>query len=231
MSEMFLQMFNIRSMGIPGLSLEKALLSMILAFILGQFTGWVYIYTHSGLSYSRSFVQSIILLTMIVSMAMLVIGNNVIVAFGLIGALAVIRFRNILKDTRDTAFIFFSLIVGIAAGTFRYKLAVVGTALFTIILIYLHWTSFGGRHLMDGFLQFRLKSDSGNLLGIQALLKKHCRGVRLMSQRLQQTGIQEIAYNLSIKDPASSAEMITTLQETQGVSDVNFIIHEEHVEV
>lgn len=231
MSETFAQLFSIRSMGVPGLSLERALLSMILAFVLGQFTGWIYIYTHSGLSYSRSFVQSIILLTMIVSMAMLVIGNNVIVAFGLIGALAVIRFRNILKDTRDTSFIFFSLIVGIACGTFRYKLAILGTVIFAIVLFYLHLTSFGGRHLMDGFLQFHITSQSGNLPAIQTLLKKYCREVRLMSQRLQQAGIQEIAYNLSIKDPSCAAEMIATLQETQGVSEVNFIIHEEHVEV
>lgn len=228
---MFTEIFSSRSMGVPGLSLERVALSMILAFILGQFTGWVYIYTHSGLSYSRNFVQSIILLTVIVSMAMLVIGNNVIVAFGLIGALAVIRFRNILKDTRDTAFIFFALITGIACGTFRYKLAILGTILFTVILLYLHLTSFGGRHLMDGFLQFHLKSRNGDLLAIQTLLKKYCRNVKLMSQRLQQEGMHEIAYNLSIKDPSSAEEMIDTLQKTQGVSEVNFIIHEEHVEV
>jgi uncharacterized membrane protein YhiD involved in acid resistance len=168
---------------------------------------------------------------MIVSMAMLVIGNNMIVAFGLIGAMTVIRFRNILKDTRDTAFIFFVLIMGIAAGTFRYKIAILGTALFTIVLFYLHLTSFGGRHLMDGFLQFHITSQSGNLLSIQTILRKYCRNVRLMSQRLHQAGIQEVAYNLSIKDPSSAAEMIAALQETQGVSEVNFIIHEEHVEV
>ncbi|MBN1902963.1 DUF4956 domain-containing protein [Candidatus Sumerlaeota bacterium] len=231
MSETFSQLFSFRSLGVPGLTLEKALLSMIFAFIIGQFTGWIYIYTHSGLSYSRSFVQSIILLTTIVALAMLVIGNNVIVAFGLIGALAVIRFRNILKDTRDTSFIFFALIAGIACGTYRYKLAILGTVIFTVILLYLHLTSFGGRRLMDGFLQFHIKSSNGDLLSIQTFLGKYCRNVKLMSQRIYQEGIQEVAYNLSIKDPALAAEMIAALQETQGVSDVNFIIHEEHVEV
>jgi len=229
--ESLIQWTGLGNMGIPGLSLHQALLSFLVAFVLGQLTAWVYILTHSGLSYSRAFVQSIVLLTMIVCLAMLVIGNNVIVAFGLIGALAVIRFRNILKDTRDTAFIFFALIVGMATGTGRYKLAVVGTVLFLLILLYLDFTSFGSRHLRDGFIRFRISSEAGGLSTVQTVLRRYCRNLRLVSQRLTDTGAGEVAYSLIIRDPARADEMVSSLQKSKGVSDVTFILHEEQVEV
>jgi hypothetical protein len=93
---------------------QTVLLSLLLAFVLGQVLAWVYYMTHSGLSYSRSYVQSLILITVVVSMVMTVIGNNIITAFGLMGALAIVRFRNVIKDTRDIAFIFCALVVGMA---------------------------------------------------------------------------------------------------------------------
>ena len=112
---------------LASLAFDEAVIGLIMAFVLGQVAAWLYVYTHVGLSYSRAFVQSIIILTVVLCMGMMVIGNNIAIAFGLIGALAVIRFRNILKDTRDTAFIFFTLIVGLATGTGRYRLAILGT--------------------------------------------------------------------------------------------------------
>src|SRR4030042_1814867 len=106
---------------------QAVLLSLLLAFVLGQVIAWVYYITHSGLSYSRSYVQSLILIAVVVSMVMAVIGNNIITAFGLMGALAIIRFRNVLQDTRDIAFIFCALVVGMAAGSQRYLTAILGT--------------------------------------------------------------------------------------------------------
>jgi len=85
---------------------ENVLLSLLLAFVLGQVIAWVYYFTHTGLSYSRTYVQSLVLVTIVVAMVMAVIGDNIIRAFGLMGALAIIRFRNVVKDTRDIVFIF-----------------------------------------------------------------------------------------------------------------------------
>ena len=132
---------------------QSVLLSLLLAFILGQVLAWVYYATHSGLSYARSFVQSLILITVVVAMVMTVIGNNIITAVGLMGALAIIRFRNIIKDTRDIAFIFCSLVVGMAAGSHRYATAIVGTVLLSLIAIYLYVTGFGTQQPHNGFLR------------------------------------------------------------------------------
>ncbi|MGE5295234.1 MAG: DUF4956 domain-containing protein, partial [Solirubrobacterales bacterium] len=116
---------------------QAILLSLLLAFVLGQVIAWVYYVTHSGLSYSRSYVQSLILITVVIAMVMSVIGNNIITAVGLMGALAIVRFRNVLKDTRDIVFVFASLVIGMACGSHRYLTAILGTTILSLIAIYL----------------------------------------------------------------------------------------------
>lgn len=212
-------------------SVQEALFGLVLAFVLGQAAAWIYIYTHAGLSYSRAFVQSIVILTVVLSLGMMVIGHNIAIAFGLIGALAVIRFRNILKDTRDTAFIFFTLIVGLATGTGRYALAILGTAAFTLIVLYLHWTQFGSRDLSDAFLRFRLQPEVSPNASIQRLLTQHCRRSTLVSQRFPEQGDGEVAYRLVMRNPRRAPEMVEALKGMDGVSNVSFVLHEEQSEV
>ncbi|MFP4380089.1 MAG: DUF4956 domain-containing protein [Candidatus Sumerlaeia bacterium] len=217
--------------GVGRFDLYYALISLGLAFVLGQASAWMYIYTHQGLSYSRAFVQSIVLLTIIVTLAMMVIGSNIVIAFGLIGALSVIRFRNILKDTRDTAFVFFALIVGMAAGTRNYGLAVMGTIVFSMLLLYLHWTGFGSRNTGDGFLRFHLDAGSIPMQNIQSLLRRYCKSTQLMSQRFMESGAGEIAYRLNMRDPMKGDRMVEELRTLEGVSNITFVLHEEQAEV
>ncbi|HPS01284.1 MAG TPA: DUF4956 domain-containing protein [Candidatus Sumerlaeota bacterium] len=201
------------------------------AFIQGQLVAWVYIYTHQGLSYSRAFVQSLVLLTMCVSLSMMVIGNNLAVAFGLIGALSVIRFRNVLKDTRDTAFIFISLTLGMATGTRIYTISIMGMFAIILVLLYLHWTSFGSRHTSDGFLRFTINKGEQTMSTVHALLNRYCRQAQLMSQRFQDNGFGEIAYRLVLRDPSRSDELVEQLESLSGVSKITFVLHEEQAEV
>lgn len=205
------------------------LLGFLLAFIQGQLVAWIYIHTHSGLSYSRAFAQSIVLITMIVCMAMLVIANNIAVAVGLIGALAVIRFRNILKDTRDTSFIFLALILGMACGTGNFLYSLVGSATICLTLLYLHWTSFGSKHMSDGFIRFEVTYGMPGALG--EILRRYCHGARMASQRLGDDGRGEVSYRLVLRDPSRAGEMVRELRELNGVANVSFILQEEQGEV
>lgn len=213
------------------LGIEEAALGLLLAFVLGQLVAGVYVYTHSGLSYSRAFVQSLVLLPLIIALGMMVIGNNIVIAFGLIGALAVIRFRNILKDTRDTVFVFWALVAGMGCGTQSYGLAVGGTVLFCAVTMYLHWTSFGSRHSCDGFMRFRLEDGEGRLGALQEILGRYCRSAQLMSQRFHEAGGTELAYRFTMRDPVHAERLVTELQGAQGVSNVTFVLHEEQSEV
>lgn len=228
----FVDLFLMGGAGAPAIQDPvQAVVSFLFAFVMAQVIAWLYMWTHNGLSYSRAFVQSIVLITLIVCMAMMVIGNNLIVAVGLIGALAVIRFRNILKDTRDTSFIFFALILGMACGTGHYLQGMIGTVFFSSILIYLHWTSFGSRHVSDGFLRFSVDADASVQEAIRPLIMAHCRTARLVSQRIGEAGVGEVAYRLILRNPLRSAELVDELKRRDGISDVHFVLQEEQSEV
>ena len=85
--------------------LEGMALGLMLAFLCGHVIAWVYMACHGGLSYSRSFVNALIVLCLIVSVVMMVMANNILVAFGLMAVFAIVRFRNVLRDTLDATYI------------------------------------------------------------------------------------------------------------------------------
>ncbi len=211
---------------------ESVLLSLLLSFVLGQVLAWVYYGTHNGLSYSRSFVQSLILMTVVVSLVMAVIGNSIITAFGLIGALALVRFRNVLKDTRDTAFIFCSLVIGMAAGSQRYAIAVIGTAVLCTIIVYLHLIGFGSHRPQNAFLRFNLSASKANEQAVTTVLKRFCNSFALISVEDNSFGpAPEHAYQLMVRDRNRNENMLWELEAIPGVSNVNLTMQEEMLEV
>lgn len=213
------------------ITLEDVLLSLLLAFVLSQAAAWVYIYTHQGLSYSRNFVQSIITLSVILAIGLMVIGTNIAIAFGLVGALSVIRFRNILKDTRDTAFMFYALINSMACGTRHYGIAIIGTVTFCALTLYLHWSQFGRRRVGDAFLRFHWDLDKLQRDAWQPMLHRHCRITQLVSQRVHAEGNGEVAYRLLMRDPIQAEALVRDLRELVGIYDVTFVLQEEEAEI
>lgn len=209
------------------------ILSLLLAFVLGQVIAWVYYATHSGLSYSRSFVQALILITVVLSMVMTIIGNNIITAVGLMGALAIIRFRNIIKDTRDIAFIFCTLVVGMATGSQRYMTAIVGTVILCLIAIYLYLTGFGTHQPHNGFLRFSVTGHIGPRHPIPAILKRFCGSFTLVSAQDSGFGTAEVeyAYQLMIRNAARNAEMLAAIKGVQGVENISLTMQEQLLEV
>ena len=212
---------------------EAVLLSLLLAFVLGQVLAWVYYFTHSGLSYSRSFVQSLILITVVVAMVMAVIGTSIITAVGLMGALAIIRFRNIIKDTRDIAFIFCSLVVGMAAGSQRYAVAIVGTVILSLIAIYLYLAGFGRHEPHNGFLRFSFRGHIGPEHPISTVLKRFCSNFSLISAQDSGFGgsFVEYAYQLMIRNVAKNEQLLSELEKVEGVENISLTMQERLLEV
>jgi uncharacterized membrane protein YhiD involved in acid resistance len=212
---------------------QAVLLSLLLAFVLGQVLAWVYYFSHSGLSYSKSFVQSLILITVVVAMVMAVIGTSIITAVGLMGALAIIRFRNIIKDTRDIAFIFCALVVGMAAGSQRYAVAIVGTVILSLIALYLHLTGFGTHQPHNGFLRFTFRGHIGPDSPISAILKRFCGTFTLISAQDSGFGTSEIeyAYQLIIRNAAKNELMLSELEKVEGIENISLTMQERLLEV
>jgi len=211
---------------------QTVLLSLLLAFVLGQVLAWVYYVTHSGLSYSRSYVQSLILLTVVISLVMTVIGNNIITAFGLMGALAIVRFRNVIKDTRDISFIFCALVVGMATGSHRYLTAILGTGILSVIILYLFWTDFGSHEPHNGFLRFSLRGPLGSGHPVPGILNRFCGSFTLIS--MQDSGFggpAEYAYQLLIRNVAQNEEFVAALEKVEGIENISLTVQERLLEV
>lgn len=211
---------------------QTVLLSLLLAFVLGQVLAWVYYVTHCGLSYSRSYVQSLILLTVVVSLVMTVIGNNIITAFGLMGALAIVRFRNVIKDTRDISFIFCALVVGMAAGSHRYLTAILGTIFLSLIILYLFFTDFGSHEPHNGFLRFSLRGPLGPDHPVPGLLRRFCGSFTLIS--VQDSGFggpTEYAYQILIRNTAKNEQFVSELEKVDGIENISLTLQEKLLEV
>ena len=211
----------------------SVLLSLFLAFVLGQVLAWVYYFTHSGLSYSRTFVQSLILITVVVAIIMAVIGNNIITAFGLMGALAIIRFRNVVKDTRDIVFIFCALVVGMASGSQRYAIAIVGTIVLSLITLYLYLTGFGTHQPHNGFLRFSLPGHIGPKHPLPAILKRFCSNFMLISAQGHGVGSVpvEYAYQLMVRNARKNEQLLSELGKVEGIENVSLTMQEQLLEV
>ncbi len=211
---------------------QSVVLSLLVAFVLGQLLAWVYYATHTGLSYSRSFVQSLILIAVVVSLVMAVIGNSIVTAFGLLGALALVRFRNVIKDTRDVVFIFCSLVIGMAAGAQRHAIALVGTLALCAIAVYLHLTTFGSQTSHNAFLRFSLAKPLGPDDSLASALRGFCDSYALVSaQDNGPAGASEYAYQLVIRDSSRNEAMLSALEALPGVADISLTMQEDLLEV
>ena len=119
------------------LSWEQIAANIIVSGILGFLIFISYMISHRGTIYSKKFNVSLVVLTVLTSMVMTVIGNNVALSLGMVGALSIVRFRTAIKDSRDTVYIFWTIIVGICCGVGDFIVAGIGSGFVFIILLIL----------------------------------------------------------------------------------------------
>lgn len=208
------------------------LLSLFLAFLGGHVIAWVYMVTHTGLSYSRSFVNSLMILPTLVALVMMVLSNSLVVAFGMMAVFAMVRFRNILRDTLDTAYILSSIVIGMAAGTQKYSTAVIGLLLLVGIMFYMWYTAFGTRHRYDVIVNLHWSRPNSDLNLVQRLLARHSLKSHLASQRSSgENQGTDLSYRLLLRDPSRVDELISELRGLEGVARVTGMKTEEQSEV
>jgi hypothetical protein len=207
-------------------------LSLLLSFLIGQLIAWVYMATHDGLSYSRAFVVSLVILPVAVALVMMVLANSLVTAFGLMAVFAVVRFRNILRDTLDTAYVLSTIVVGMACGTQKFTTAVLGGAVLIAIFLYAWLTAFGRRHHYDFILNLHWTRPAAELTALRDLLERHSRKARCAQQRLAPTGVgADLSYHLLLRDPDRADELLLELNALPGATDVNGVRADSESEV
>ncbi len=119
------------------LQIGTVALHISMAAVLGFLIFVSYYITHRGTIYSKKFNASLVVLTVLTGTVMTVIGNNIALSLGMVGALSIVRFRTAIKDSRDTVYIFWTVIVGICCGVGDYMVALIGSAITFIVLLIL----------------------------------------------------------------------------------------------
>ncbi len=218
--------------GIAPTSFQTVLLAMLLAFLMGQLIAWVYMFTHSGVSYSRSFVMSLILMPVIVALVLMVLSNNLVTAFGLMAVFAIVRFRNILRDTLDTSYVLAVIVLGMACGTQKFSTAIVGTGVVVTLMLYLWFTSFGSRHRYDLILNLHWSRAVSDLPALERLLERHSFKAQCANRHFDSEAVgTDVSYRLVLRDPSRVPELLRELAMLPGVDQVSSMKAEDESEV
>lgn len=212
--------------------LTTLLLALMLAFLCGQVIAWVYMFTHNGLSYSRSFVNALIIIPITVSMVMMVLDNNIVTAFSLLAVFAIVRFRNILRDTLDTVYVLAVIVVGLATGTQKFTTAITGVGVMTLVFLYLWFTSFGARQRFDLILNFTLSAVSNSVADVEALLDRHSlQRIQASYRTMEKETDIFMSYRLRLRDPDRTDLLLREVKALSGISGVSAMKTEDESEV
>jgi len=175
---------------IAGRSWVRPFTSLLGAFVFGQVLAWTYERTYRGLSYSRGFSHTLVLVCISASILVLAMHFSLLAGLGLFGILSMIRFRTDLKTPRDLVFVMGAATVGVATGVGAMLEAAMGATVFSSVALYLYTGPFGSRARFDGVLRFRLPVGVEAEPALSRLLRRHCRQRHLLSTAEIEGGTQ-----------------------------------------
>lgn len=212
------------------ITLSGVIQNIVIALICGLIISFFYRQTYKGPGYSVSFINSLVILSMITSVVIMVIGNNLARAFGLVGAMSIIRFRTAVKDTLDIVYIFFSLAIGMAAGVGLHFIAVSSTVIIGAILLFLSKTNLITPPRQDYLLQFTFEEDGETKdAPYVPVIEKYCRKNNLMNVKSVGSGeFLELSYYVDLRSKKKSPEFLREIKKIKGISHVNLFFDEEN---
>jgi hypothetical protein len=200
--------------------LTQIVLNLGATLILSLLIAWVYRSTHHGLSYSQGFVASLIFASLVACGAIMVIGASIARAFGLVGALSIIRYRTVVKDTRDASFIFLALVTGFACGTANFLVGALTTAFVLIVALVIHRFRFGVLKEHD----FVLTLAAGPAASHVPVLDRFCSRSTLLHVEPGATAAESIlTFDVSLKEGFTGIELVESLRSTAGVTSPRLI--------
>jgi uncharacterized membrane protein YhiD involved in acid resistance len=226
--EQFFDLLN----GQSELILPQVFVSLCTSFVLGLVLASVYRWTHQGFSYARSFIHTIVLSSLVITIMVMAIGNNMARGLGILGAMAFIRFRTPIRDPRDIIFLFAALALGISAGAQVYDIAIVGTLFFAGAAFFLTYSPFASRREFEGLLRFILPNDSRSEEEIERIFQEYTRSADLLAARdaIQGEAV-EYTYQIQLIDPSFKTDLIDAISNLPGSSDISLIMQRTTVEI
>jgi len=218
--------------GTVKLQWHTVLLSFLFAFVLSSVIATVYKRTFAGLSWSRGILQAMVLGSLISCLLMIAIGDNVARGIGIVGSLAVIRFRTNFREPRDLVFIFAALGAGVASGVQSYMAAGIGTGLFCLIALAMNTSAFGSLRRHDGLIRLQVPAGPEAAAAVAGVMRELPKSFALITQRqVAQGAMMDCAYQVKLARDGDVDRLLAALGAIDGVRGLSWMNHETTVEV
>jgi len=205
------------------ISVTEILARLVVAAIFGGLVAFVYRRSRNEIDISPTFPPTLVLLSILIAMVTQVIGDNVARAFSLVGALAIVRFRTVVRDTQDTAFVILAVVVGMAVGASAPWVAAIGLGLVAVVAIMMKQPATGD--YITGHLPLLVKiriglgHDAEALLG--STLDVYFSHRRLESIETTKHGVSiDVAYEAKMREPGTAEQLVRALNRLEGVQGV-----------
>ncbi len=209
------------------MSWEEILINIAVSVVLGFFIFISYALSHRGTIYSKKFNASLVMLTILTATVMTVIGNNIALSLGMVGALSIVRFRTAIKDSRDTVYIFWTIIVGICCGVGDYLVAGIGSALtFAAILVL-------GCIKSDSRMLLIIRASRNKQAAIKARVYDIFRGRAVL--RVENTTpdtvelIYEMTQKMVVKAEQSTPDITASIYALENIEYVNLVMQNDEI--
>lgn len=199
-----------------GISITEILISMCITVLLSMFIYWVYKKTYSGVMYSKNFNITIMLISTVTSMVMMIIGSNLALSLGMVGALSIIRFRSSIKDPKDIGFLFWGIAVGLSTGTGIYIIGIIGS-IFIAFLLFI----FDRGIYNDNCYLLIVKGNDINFDKIESIIKEHTSKFNLKMKNSTDI-FTEATYEIKLKRNEDN-EILRELKTIENIININIV--------
>ena len=208
------------------LTIQDILLNFLTGAVIGCVIYLSYRMSHGGAAYSARFNASLVMLTLVTTLVMNVIGNNIALSLGMVGALSIVRFRTAIKDPRDTAYIFWCIAVGICCGVSEYLIAAVGTAVIFIFMLIFGLIQSNERYLVI------LKGNAESSESVEILMDDKFQGkARLVVHTATEDSVEYI-YEVSeklLKKAKESGDIVKYFRVNTKIDMVNIVCQNDEI--
>ncbi len=216
---------NSTNFALTELSIIVILTNLFIAFVFSMIISWVYQKTHRSVSYSSSFVESLVIIGILSAVIMMILGNNLIRALGILGIFTLVRFRSIIKDTKDAAYLIFTIVIGLAVGTSNYSLAGAGLIFITGVIFILTKFNFGSR-AKGSYILTCITDENFNFSFFEKIFDKYLAGYKVLQIKSKD---QEQVYFFSIQPRGTNklSELVNNLNLNREIRLVDLLTGRE----
>lgn len=208
------------------LQINTVILNISMAAILGFLIFVSYFITHRGTIYSKKFNASLVVLTVLTGTVMTVIGNNIALSLGMVGALSIVRFRTAIKDSRDTIYIFWTIIVGICCGVGDFMVAVVGSIITFIVLLIL------GAIKSDNRMLIIIRGARNKQSIVSGYIFKTFKNKAILRVKNTTEDSMELIYEVSsslLKKKEKDINVVDDIYDLGGIEYVNIVMQNDEI--